>query len=82
MHINKIIRPSIGARFIAPIADSSALGGRSDILRNLLMCIIAPYHNAARGLLTVAMWVNCRPQAEYPVDMFSLLWYKEEHEDI
>jgi len=42
MEITKLIQPSVGARFIAPIADLSALGGCSEILHNLFVCIIAP----------------------------------------
>ena len=40
MVFNKIIRPSVGARFIAPTADLSALGACSDVRIKNLTCII------------------------------------------
>jgi len=40
MAFNKIIQPSVGAEFIAPTADLSALGACSGIRIILLICII------------------------------------------
>jgi len=42
MQVDKLIRPSVGARFIAPIADSSAFGVFYNIRIILLTGIIAP----------------------------------------
>jgi len=42
MHMNKILRTTVGGRFIAPTADLSALRGCSGIRSILLKLIIAP----------------------------------------
>ena len=42
MVFNKILRPSVGARFIAPTADLSALGACDDVV-SVVARFIAPW---------------------------------------
>jgi len=60
MDFNQIIRPSVGARFIAPTADLSAFAGFPDIRIKKLICIIEATADYAYYQLRSGIRTHCR----------------------